>query len=270
MRGCHIRMSFENCRLMLNRQNKYEFSFASVIGTRNSQEDYFGVVTSERSIVACICDGMGGLENGAEASEMSVDIFTDEISSVMDLFSYQTPEYYLSLLDKMDHDVHRIKKTDGSKAGAGSTLVSVFICDGEMKWLSVGDSTIYLVRAGKITRLNQYHNYQTLLDDKLPKGLIDKAQYLRESRKGHALTGFIGMGGISRFDTCQVPFHLERNDMIVLCSDGVTNRVSPDETMQAVSGKSASRAVDVLMDLLDENSRGKSMDNATTVIIRIK
>ena len=116
MRGCHIRMSFENCRLMLNRQNKYEFSFASVIGTRNSQEDYFGVVTSERSIVACICDGMGGLENGAEASEMSVDIFTDEISSVMDLFSYQTPEYYLSLLDKMDHDVHRIKKTDGSKA----------------------------------------------------------------------------------------------------------------------------------------------------------
>ena len=263
-------MSLENCRLLLSKQKSYEFSFGSVIGTRESQEDYFSVITSERSIAACICDGMGGLDCGRAASETSVRVFTDEITPVIDFCPNESPDYFLSFLDKMDHDVRRLKKPDGSRSRAGSTLIAVWIGGGAMNWLSVGDSSVYHVRSDRITRLNVYHNYQTSLDEQLSQGRIERDQYRRESRKGHALTSFIGIGGIKQFDAPPEPVPVLRNDVILLCSDGVTNNITSDELLSLCGGRSASGVVKNLFALLSEKTEGRASDNATAIVIRIK
>ena len=263
-------MSLDNCRLMLSRQNRYEFSFASIIGTRKTQEDYFGIISSENAIAACVCDGMGGLEYGAQASEMSINVFFDQITPNIDNCADATKEFYTSMLDKMDHNVHLIKRPDGTRASAGSTIISVFISNYTMKWLSVGDSSIFLLRDGDITQMNTFHNYQTKLNEKYLAGQIDRDYFVKESRKGHALISYIGVGELKLIDISKTTVDVQKNDVVLLCSDGITGYISPENINKAIMGKSAKKAVDLLMNQLVQTSQGKPLDNATVILIRIK
>ena len=214
---------------------------------------------------------MGGFADGALAGKMTVDLFCDEIAPNIDFCTAESEQFFYSVLDTMDHDVHKIKDRDGTKTAAGSTLASVFICGSAMKYVSVGDSTIYQVREGIIAQLNRIHNYQSELDEKLSAGLIDKERYEIESRNGLALTSYIGIGGgIKLADISPSLLSVEKNDMIVICSDGMTRYLDQDEIKNAVSGKSARRAVDSLMLSLAKKSKDKPLDNATVIIIRIK
>ena len=258
-----------NCRLKLSRQNQYEFSFASDLGTRKEQEDYLGIISFENSISACICDGMGGLDCGALASEIAVNQLIDEIDNVDFNAIDNSPDFYLDILDKLDNAVHQMKYPDGRRINAGSTLVSVFIERKKLRWLAVGDSSIFLIRNGSACQINKFHNYQAKLDDQLSKGLITETDYKEESHRGHALTSYIGIGGISLFDASKMPIELESEDIVLLCSDGITGYISQNDLADIIHGYNAKKAVDRLMGFLSEKSRGKSQDNATIILIII-
>lgn len=263
-------MSFNNGILSLSKQNIYEFSFNSVIGTRAEQQDSFGIKTTDKCIFACVCDGMGGHDGGAVASMITVNSLMKAIEKdQIDVDNFSIYDFYINLLDKLDNDVYMLKKPDRRRLMAGTTLVSVFVLNESVNWLSIGDSSLYILHKDKLSKINRAHNYKLKLDEQLRAKVIDEHMYNQELYKGEALISYLGMGGINLYDANPHPLELIKGDMLILASDGLTKVMSDDEIYEVIKNNSPKDAVDLLMEITAKKCVGKSQDNTTIIIIKI-
>ena len=111
-------------------------------------------------------------------------------------------------------------------------MVSALITGNALRWISVGDSRIYLYRDGQISQLSRDHD---LLQDWMPdilEGKRSMAESLRDPN-GRKLTSFIGMGELRHVDYNRTPIPLLPGDRVLLMSDGVYGTVS-DAEMAAI------------------------------------
>ena len=152
-------------------------------------------------IFAAVCDGIGGLPDGAEASRSAVQA----LLTAFHKNPQAAPSYlYRQAIDWMDRAVAE------QTAGGGSTIVSVWVRSGGLYWLSIGDSGLFLLRGGSLQRLVPEHNYAALLKQRLEGGEISQLLYDREIGRGRALTSYLGMNGIRLYAQNQYPLTLRR------------------------------------------------------------
>ena len=172
---------------------------------------------------------------------------------------------------KMDKEVAGLKKNDGSFMDAGTTAVAVVVFDNRMYWMSVGDSRIYLLRNGCISKLTRDHNVRLLIDEEFKRGIITKDEYDAKAKNAEGLISYIGMGDVELIDTNDNsnPILLEKNDIIILCSDGVYKRL-PDKAIADIiwceepdMNRAAKRITDVVMQYTEKNQ-----DNTTIVLMQ--
>lgn len=190
----------------------YTASAQSLLGGREEQQDAYCLERRRGELLAAVCDGIGGLPDGAEASRSAVQA----LLTAFHKNPQAAPSYlYRQAIDWMDRAVAE------QTAGGGSTIVSVWVRSGGLYWLSIGDSGLFLLRGGSLQRLVPEHNYAALLKQRLEGGEISQLLYDREIGRGRALTSYLGMNGISLYAQNQYPLTLERGDVILLCSDGL-------------------------------------------------
>jgi protein phosphatase len=142
----------------------------------------------------------------------------------------------------------------------GSTVSAVYFTKETFIVANVGDSLIYLIRDGKIELLSVPHTLiaeQTELDP-------DNAELLWSDFK-HVLTRAMGVDESVKADINEVPFF--KNDILVISSDGLTDKASPEEILELVYNRRSDRACKGLVDLA--NSRGGD-DNITAIVVRVK
>ena len=205
------------------------YTALSSVGGRESQQDTLFVGESEDQLLAVICDGMGGLNGGEKASELAVRMLAESFYSRR---IASVPDFYRTLLPRIDEAVFGIE-AGGRRIGAGSTLVSVILGPAGLFWASVGDSRLYLYRAGELICPVRAHNYRLLLDRMLEAGRIDREVYRREEPKGEALVSYLGMGGLQMADISENAFLARPGDQILLCSDGLYKSL-PDERIRQI------------------------------------
>lgn len=209
-------------------------SAASVTGTRPYQEDCLMYQVLEDGVLGVVCDGMGGLAHGERSSACAVDAlawyFAGEPRNIFDMRAY-----WERALCSLDDKVAALRQPDGSLLEGGTTMTAVFIQENKLSYAAAGDSMIYLIRRGEISRLVRMHNYQMLLDEQLQNGEITPEGYAREQKQGEALVSYLGMGGIKIWDCAGKPFLLEDGDRILLCSDGLYKGLSEEEILQTAS-----------------------------------
>ncbi len=238
------------------------YSAYSSIGARASQQDTLFVGEKPGELLAVICDGMGGLQGGEQASGLAVQLLAESFYSREE---EPVPGYYRRMAVLMDEKVSELER-DGMPMGAGSTIVSVLIAPDGMYWLSVGDSRIYLYREGEMLCPVPAHNYRLLLDQKLASGKISQETYEEELPRGEALISFLGLGGIRLMEINQNPFQLLPGDQILLCSDGLYKSLE-DEEIRSILGLRMTTDVKVKY-LVDEAlKRGGSHQDNTSVIL---
>ena len=205
------------------------------VGARERQEDSFAVCNaSDRSALeregffAVVCDGMGGMDSGNEASEAAVEAFLQLFHSLLaegDI-PRQLREGTLAVSDGIFQRF---------RGRSGTTAVAVRIQGGGLHWISVGDSAIFLKRGECVFQLNRE---QTCLND----------LYLREPRQepiqkeraegdedARRLTAFVGIDCLGQVDQSLRPCVLRDGDVILLCSDGISGVLSPAELREAMS-----------------------------------
>ena len=238
---------------------------ASSIGGRDSQQDSLYVGEKGQEILAVVCDGMGGMNGGERASELAVQklaeaFFTQNITDI--------PAFYRDMANKMDDAVYLLN--DGGKPlGAGTTIVSVLIRDGNLYWLSVGDSKIYIYRRGQMICPVVEHNYRMILNKMLASGKINRDTYNKELPKAEALVSYLGLGGLVHIDINQNPFVLEPGDQILLCSDGLYKSLDEEEILEILDLK---MSLDVKSKtLIDKalNYGGPRQDNTSIILLQI-
>lgn len=245
----------------------YEATMRSVIGTRTEQQDYAILKNEEDSLLAVVCDGMGGLYAGNKASEAAaIELMLqyekkDADEPITDFFS--------NIVDILDEKVFSLTDKENENFHSGTTIVAIHIKGENLNWLSIGDSRLYIIRDNEIVQATRDHNYNLTLNDMLQHGEISAEDYDIEKRRGDSLISFIGMGGISVMDISKNPFIVQKGDYILITTDGLFKILSADEIKKVIlSGKEVEKLADDLISNVSAQSNGEQ-DNTTFVLVKI-
>lgn len=200
------------------------------IGRRDYQQDSFGqtAVLRNTGILAVLADGMGGLSGGERVSQK---IVMEALTFGSTLQANQVPTALPGMVAGINRAVNQMLGPKGLYT-SGSTVVSALITGNALRWISVGDSRVYLYRDGQLSQLSRDHD---LLQDWMPdilEGKRSMAEALRDPN-GRKLTSFIGMGELRHMDYNRTPIPLLPGDRVLLMSDGVYGTVS-DAEMAAI------------------------------------
>ena len=210
-----------------------EIGMQSIIGTRQSQQDFVYLASDEECTLAAVCDGMGGMEAGERASRKAVEILGSAFLSRDK--SLPIPDFFLSQAEAMNQGVCSLLGEGGKRLRAGTTIAAAAIQSGRLYWLSIGDSRLYILRDGRMQQINRGHNYRLTLKESLKSGVISREQYEREehSRQAEALISYLGINRLTLMDRNLVPFEMQKEDIVLLCSDGLYKSLT-DSQIQAL------------------------------------
>ncbi len=255
--------------------SRFEFASLSDIGKRRSgNED--AVYLDEGLGLFVVSDGMGGHNAGEVASSLLVNAVRD----YMRRFRPDATELEDSPEELDDSDpalskeanrlvasIHLANRVVYDRAmqelachGMGATVSAVYVQDRAIIAANVGDSPIYLVRDGVIRPLYTQHTVKAEQEALDPTGNMKLAETF-----GHMLTRAVGTRFFVEVDVSEITAH--RNDTLVLCSDGLSDKASEDEILEIVSSQRPARACRQLVDLALD--RGGD-DNITVVVVRLK
>ncbi len=249
----------------------FKIAAFSSLGDREEQQDNVGFDIKPMDGFAVICDGMGGHKGGRQASAMAVNAFLSAYNSQYPIGD--VPAFFCDTAKKIDTAIASLMDENGKKLNAGTTLVAVSVEQNHVNWICVGDSRIYIFKNDELVQVTSDHVYQSLLDERKAVGIIDDETFEAESRKGSSLISFLGANGLPAIGFSQKPICLEKNDIIVLMSDGLYKQVSDDEVKSILSNFSNIEDAIVALDMKAQRNaklRGQSRDNTTIVLIKIK
>ena len=237
-----VTIKYKNQNISNRRIHKILTSSSKILGTRDTQQDSIFVdeqkeFTNNETVltIGILCDGMGGMQGGAEASLAVINElkkeFTREtqINKMMDI-----PTFFETSIKKVNEYVLHLKDTDINLKEAGTTLTSVIIKNNNMYWVSVGDSRIYIFRNGEMIQITRDHNYYLTLMDKVLNNEITEDD-AKTNPKKEALISFIGMDEIEIIDYNRNPFILLNGDIVLLCSDGLTKSLQDTQITKIIT-----------------------------------
>lgn len=250
-----------------NENNRIELSIGSIIGDRETQQDSVGESILEDSGIVVVCDGMGGHAGGKQASSLAVDMFLKNLQNFRGDFTTKA----LSVLDNIDSAVMNLRDDYGVLMKAGTTLAAAFIDERTLHWVSVGDSRIYIIRGKEMVQVTKDHNYRLRLDNWLKEGKISEQEYRQKIAEGEVLISFLGVGGVELIDVNSTPFILYPEDIVLLTTDGLCKVLGDEMIHQIISDlKNVKEASKVLMRRAQEEAIGRSLDNTTFAMIKMK
>ncbi len=247
---------------------KYLIACDSFLGTRDEQQDSYCINANNNSVVAAVCDGMGGLSSGQMASDIATKKFSELFKVKLESTGF--PAFFETAMDLLDEAVNTFGKQNTEAKKAGTTIVAIGIEGNKLYWLSCGDSRLYIVRNGEIVQVTTDHNYGAELDLLIERHKITREQYAKESPQREALMSFIGMGGIEIYDLNTQPFLLQNEDVLLLVSDGLYRRVSSNQILNIINN--FGDPGDIVVNLLELASQDKksTQDNTTIVAVKYK
>lgn len=242
---------------------------AQALGLRTRQEDSFAFSSFEnhssiktKGYLAIVADGMGGMSNGKEASQIAVQSFLDFYLN--DIHSEGTGELLQNAIQKANEMVQKKAVEIGKEDTIGTTLVAAAIVENKLYWISVGDSRIYLYRKSELIQLTEDHNYAKFLSQEVLNGNMKKEDADLHPQK-NALTSFLGLPFLSEIDFNVQPLQLEEGDIILLCSDGLHGFVLEEEISAVLQQKEAYSA-QALIDFVLEKKH-PFQDNVTVATL---
>lgn len=223
--------------VQLTREAKYYSSGLSTnIGKRKSQQDaiacsnddYTNPCGSDR-IFAVLSDGMGGMNGGEKASSICVS----QMMEVLKNRGNNYPNLFYDALVGIDDAVYSLQDDFGRPLQSGATIVSFVIENGDLYWASVGDSHLYVIHNNEMRLVTREHNYALTLQEMVENGEISESDALNDPKR-EALISFMGLGNMSVYDINNNPVHLEKDDIVMACSDGLYRSLSSQEILQII------------------------------------
>lgn len=230
---------------------------------RSENQDRTGVWVDEsdggaaRGRLFVVCDGMGGHNGGSVASATAVEALLAGFR--------ESPESTLRrrlghAIEVANTAVRRKAAQDLALRNMGTTCVALVLRGRRAQIAHIGDSRAYLFRGGKVEQITRDHTY---LNDLIGMGLITPER-ARNHPERNIITRCIGMG-----DALQIDFNtreIRKDDIFLLCTDGLYNYVEGEEMRNVAESKPPSEACETLVRLA--NSRGGE-DNITCLVVRV-
>lgn len=211
----------------------------------------------ERGSLVAVADGLGGAAAGEVASEMAVNVMREALMDAP--VGMQVCEQLTRAVTMANDRIWKHSKENVGLSGMGATLTAALLWSKYAYIAQVGDSRAYLVRGDRIKQLTKD---QSLVQMLLESGAIEPEQ---ASSVPHNVI-IQALGTSPTVDAAVTVAELSKNDRLILCSDGLSNKVTDDEIKETVlKEESLTNACRSLIELA--NQRGGE-DNITVVVAR--
>lgn len=231
---------------------------------RPQNQDAFQMEQLDKHTALCVvCDGMGGAKSGNVASNLAVDVFTQEVkrSWKPDMDQQQLDQMLRSAVKLANFTVFDQAQQFEEFTGMGTTMVAVLIRDKSATVVNVGDSRCYHVSSDGIRQLTVDHSVVQMM---VARGEMSPEQARNYPGK-NLITRAIGTEPVVLCDI----FHrkVERGDCLLLCSDGLSNLVDEQEILfEVVYGQEKEHCCQRLLQIA--KNRG-APDNVTSVLVSV-
>ena len=185
--------------------------------------------------VMAVSDGMGGALAGEVASTMAVETVSEKLLDAPSDKTLTPEEHDHYLISRLydatvfaNYLIHTQGRTDPQFQGMGATFTGICVTPESADIIQVGDSRAYLVRKGRI--------YQVTKDQSLVQQLIDAQQISAEEAETHTLKNVIlqALGAQNEIYPVSARVAPCKGDVFLLCSDGLSNKMSATEMQQIV------------------------------------
>lgn len=205
-----------------------------------------------------IADGIGGLNAGEIAAKEATEHFSQEVKNVIAASPKDMDCWIHSLQNsiyKTNAYIHHLSQNNSQLQGMGTTLSGLLLLNDIALFVHVGDSRIYLYRDKKLHQLTQDH---TIIKKEIIQG--------KKFRYKNLITRAIGTSSSVEPEIRAIK--IQKNDIFMLCTDGLSNFLKLNE-MEQIFHKSLSLKY-LTKNLLSTAQFNGSCDNISLITITIK
>lgn len=234
------------------------FSMTDIGRKRHTNQDY--VYTSQKPVgnlpnLFVVADGMGGHKAGDFASKFTVETLSKSIAG-----SYKTgPEQIItSAIQTANHRLMEAALSDKRLEGMGTTLVVATVIEHTLYFANIGDSRLYVINE-QIRQLSKDHS---LVEEMVRLGGINEEEAKHHPDK-NIITRAIGAKEPVEIDFFE--YQLKRGDVILMCTDGLSNMVEDEEIYHIIRGRRD--IVEAAEQLIDTANRNGGKDNIGVVLV---
>ena len=209
-----------------------------------------------------VADGMGGHNAGEVASALATTLLLERAVG-----QTLTPEWFVEAITSINRTIHESAAESTERRGMGTTICALALVkpQGEITepqqvaLANVGDSRIYLARAGTFRQLSVDHSY---VQELVTEGLITEEEARVHPRR-NIVTRALGIDDRVSVDSWLIP--LFAGDRFILCSDGLVDEVPTADIAAIVAEQREPQIIaDALVALAKRNG---GRDNITVVVV---
>lgn len=208
---------------------------------------------------AVVCDGMGGAQGGSVASKIGVDIISDKIKRGFNvaMSGNSVRNLMTSAIEGSNIKIFDMAKKDDKLTGMGTTVVIVIVHGGKAYFAHAGDSRAYIVNESGIRQITSDHS--------VVQAMVENGELTADEAKNHPQRNIITRAlGVE--ESIDVDFNdetLTNDDVIIICTDGLTNFVEPANIFEIYLSCDNAVLAENLVTSANENGGG---DNITVVV----
>ncbi len=230
---------------------------------RDRNQDAYFISSSVSHPLFIIADGMGGHKAGEIASNMVINVMSTQLKEELKKSVLDDEDIQNKIEDSIaiaNEKIYKKSLEDEKFSGMGTTVTLAYERDGRIYIGHVGDSRAYILRENTFYQLTRDHS---LVEELMRNGSISK-----EEAKNHPQRNIItrAVGTSEDIEVDIIVKKRYKNDILLLCSDGLSNMLSDDEIKEVLLGSpSMNKACEDLVKL-SKNKGG--FDNITVLAVK--
>lgn len=235
------------------------FSVTNIGKRRKLNQDF--VYTSEEPVghlpnLFVVADGMGGHKAGDYASKLAVTTMVEDIAGSDETI----PEKLLGrAIETANGKVRESAEKMPELEGMGTTVVAASCDGGTLSVANVGDSRLYIVGGHEIRQITRDHSW---VEEMVRRGGLRRDEARNHPDK-NIITRAVGAEDTVKADFFSVK--LEEGDLILMCTDGLTNMLEDEEIRMILDG--ARDIVEKAEELVRRANENGGMDNISVILI---
>lgn len=240
-------------------QHKLEVANVSDVGCRRSNNEDSTASDAGLGILV-LADGMGGHNAGEVASSIAVtSVYHDIILGLGNLEPDKCSQLIYEATNNANSIIYKVGKEYKQCEGMGTTIIVALVHDGKISIAHVGDSRLYRIRNNNFEQITKDHS--------LVQELVDRGLFSLEEAKKNAprnlVTRALGLKAEVKIDIIEE--QLAKNDIYLVCSDGLTDMVENEEIRLTLSRYSDNliKAADKLVEKAKEYG---GIDNISVIL----
>ena len=229
---------------------------------RSHNEDSVTIVENGKGeYLVVVADGMGGHKAGEVASSLAVNELSRRFSELSSIGTKEEAVIWLKeIVEEINVKILKYAEEHIDASGLGTTCVCSIITDEFFLFGNIGDSSGFVYKKGKLYKVTKDHTLVNIL--------LENGELTESAAKMHPQKNVL-MKALGAAETVEMDiFDVERGvDGIFLCSDGLTNMLTPEQIEKILNDKDLELEEQVGKMIMKANMRGGN-DNITIACVR--